>query len=203
MINEPGMTAKVREVVARFDDAEKFESAAEAVEMAGIDRSAISMMASEQAVEEKLGHRFARTESLEDDGAVPQTVYSDRHEMAEGKAAAVGIPGYVAGGAAGLAVVASGGALAAAMIAAAAGGAVGAGIGALAGQFISSQHAENLEAQIEKGGLLLWVAVRDEAEEAKVRVLLEENGGRDVHAHLIDRLSGDQEVPLANPDPFL
>jgi len=196
---------KVREVVARFEDATKFEDAVEAVERAGIDRSRISMMASHDAVEKKLGHLYIKSSELEEDGTVPQAIFASRHDLAEGKAAAIGVPAYIGGAGAGLAVVASGGTLAFAALIAAAGGAAGAGIGSLLAHALSKHHADVLEQQLALGGLLVWVEVENKEEEEKILDVLKKAGGEDIHAHSITRYWGDQDVPLHdfNPDPFL
>ncbi|MBD1548918.1 hypothetical protein [Roseibium aggregatum] len=196
---------KVRELVARFDDAETFEDAVEQVEMAGIDRADISMIASQDAIVEKLGHIYRNVRDLEDDARVPQTVNFDRHELAEGKAAIIGFPVYIGGAGAGLAVVASGGTLAIAAVLAAAGAAAGAGIGAIFAHAIDKRHADTLEQHLAEGGLLVWVRLRDETREAEIEKLLKACGGRDVHGHSLKRYWGTDDVPLHdfNPDPLL
>ncbi len=195
----------IREVVARFDDPDLFEDAVEALEEAGVDRADISMLGSRKTVEEKLGHRFLRTAELEDDSAIPQTIFASRHEVAEGKAAAMGLPAYIGGAGAGMAVVASGGTLAIAAMVAAAGAAIGAGFGALIADAIGHRHAALIEEQLSAGGLLLWVKVKDDDQEQKVISVLMDAGGKDVHAHDITRSWSEEDVPLHdfNPDPWL
>lgn len=197
-------TYEVREVVAEFHDVDAFEDAVERVERAGIDRSAINMIASHDAVERKLDNHYEPMREIEEDGRVPQTIYADRHEIAEGKAIAVGLPVYVCGAGAGLAVVATGGTLAVAALIAAAGAAAGAGIGSLVARAIGRGHAEKMEDQLRKGTLLLWVHVRD-AEEARVIDILKEAGGENVHAHTLTRYHAYDDIPFHdfNPDPFL
>ncbi|TNE34396.1 MAG: hypothetical protein EP348_11000 [Alphaproteobacteria bacterium] len=196
---------EVREVVARFDSAEAFETAIEAVEEAGIDRAAINMMASSDAVEKKLGHLYRSTADYENEEKTPEAVYTTRYEMAEGKAAAVGIPMYIGGAAGGAAVVASGGTLAIAALIAAAGAAAGAGFGALVARSLSKTHADRLEEQLKHGGLLLWVAVEEGSQEQRVIDILQKAGGMDAHGHTMTRYWGTENVPLHdfNPDPFL
>lgn len=195
----------VREVAARFDDPDLFEDAVETLEVAGVDRADISMLGSRKAVEKKLGHRFRRTADLEDDSAIPQTIFANRHEIAEGKAAAIGLPVYIGGASAGLAVVASGGTLAIAALVAAAGAAAGAGFGALIADAIGHSYAARIEQQLASGGLLLWIKVRDHDQEQKIVAMLADAGGKDIHAHDITRLWSEEDIPLHdfNPDPWL
>lgn len=196
---------EVREVVARFEDAIKFEDVVEVLEENGIDRAKISMIASHDTVKKKLGHLYLDIKELEENGSVPQAIYSDRHDIAEGKAAIIGLPVYIGGAGAGLAVVASGGTLAFAALIAAAGATAGAGIGALFAKALDKHHASFLEEQLFAGGLLLWVQVSSDAEEKKVLELFKQGGGLDVHAHTLTRYWGADDVPLHdfNPDPFL
>jgi hypothetical protein len=52
------MAQTIREVVAEFDDIETLEAAVVALETSGFDRGAFSLLASEEAVAQKLGHRY-------------------------------------------------------------------------------------------------------------------------------------------------
>tara|TARA_R110002096_G_scaffold409359_1_gene608715 strand:+ start:32 stop:658 length:627 start_codon:yes stop_codon:yes gene_type:complete len=198
-------TYKVREVVGRFDDTTLFEDAVESVEKSGTDRAAINMMASHDTVQTKLGHRYESIAELKDTQNIPRKIFADRHERAESRAAAVGIPMYIGGAGAGMAIVASGGTLAFAALIAAAGAAAGAGIGSLAALAISKQQADSLSDHLSSGGLLLWVEVRDEEHEKEIISILEKAGGQDVQAVSITRNWGTDDVPLHdfNPDPFL
>ncbi|MAZ04410.1 MAG: hypothetical protein CMN56_14855 [Sneathiella sp.] len=198
-------TYTVREVVGRFDDTTQFEDAIESVEKSGTDRAAINMMASHDAVKAKLGHRYESIAEFKDTQNIPRQLFADRHERAEGRAAAMGIPMYIGGAGAGMAVVASGGTLAFAALIAAAGAAAGAGIGSLAALAISKQQADSLSDHLSSGGLLLWVEVRDEEHEKEVISILEKAGGQDVRALSITRSWGTDDIPLHdfNPDPLL
>ena len=85
---------------------------------------------------------------------MPQPIYSDRHDLANEKALAVGVPVYIGGIGAGLAIVASGGTLAFAALITAAGAAVGAGIGGMLAHSTGTHHAKDLEEQLKMGALL-------------------------------------------------
>jgi hypothetical protein len=81
------------------------------------------------------------------------------------------------------AVVASGGALAAAITAAAIGGGAGGMAGIGLSSFISQHHADYLQEQLDKGGLLLWVRTRDAAHEERAKEILSRHSAHDVHVH--------------------
>ena len=57
----------IREAVGVLDDAKSLEDAIDELESSGFDRAEISLLASEHAIEEKLGHVYTKTEELEDD----------------------------------------------------------------------------------------------------------------------------------------
>ena len=94
---------------------------------------------------------------LEGNVAVPRAAYADDHSIAEARTGAIGGLAYIGAVAAAGVVVASGGGLAAAIAGAAIAGGGGGLLGSIAAHFIGQAHAENLQAQLDKGGLLLWV----------------------------------------------
>lgn len=196
---------KVREAVGVFRDSETFERSVETLEEAGFDRAAISMLASKAAVNEKLGHLFEETSEISEHRAVSQAIFASRHDVAEGKAAAIGIPAYIGGIGAGVAIVASGGTLGIAGLVAAAGAAAGAGIGALFAHAVGEHHAEAIKKHLASGGLILTVRVHDEPQEARAMELLGRSGAHSVHAHTVIKDWGENDIPLHdfNPDPLL
>ena len=194
-------TYEVREVVASFHDADMFEAAVQALQDRKIKRDAINMMASHDAVRKKLNQHFKETMDVSQADDLPQPIYEDRHEIEADKRLAVGMPVYVGGAGAGLAVVATGGTLAFAALIAAAGAAVGAGIGALIAHAIGEHHANLLAKQLKKGALLVLVEVTDEQEEMVVDIL-ENAGGEDVTAHTLTRYEIFDRTALPVFDPY-
>ncbi|MCC2663290.1 MAG: hypothetical protein K0S35_1212, partial [Geminicoccaceae bacterium] len=65
----------VREAVGVFHDRDSLEDAVEDLLSAGFDRSELSLLAGEQAVEQKLGHAYQKVQELEDDAAVPRAAF--------------------------------------------------------------------------------------------------------------------------------
>tara|TARA_R110000737_G_scaffold317421_1_gene328072 strand:+ start:190 stop:450 length:261 start_codon:yes stop_codon:yes gene_type:complete len=65
----------IREAVAVFDNAKSLEDAIAELQSSGFDRAEISLLAGEHAIEEKLGHLYAKTEDIEDDPDVPSVAY--------------------------------------------------------------------------------------------------------------------------------
>lgn len=162
----------IREAVAVFRDERALAEAVDDLEEHGFDRREISLMASEQAVKDKLGDRYQRIEDAADDPATPRKPYVGAEDRGTGEGALIGGLGYVGAAAAGAAVVASGGAVAAAIAAVVAGGAGGGAVGGLLARWVGRRHADDVEEHLRRGGLLLWVALRDASFEAKALEIL-------------------------------
>ncbi|MGH6899555.1 MAG: hypothetical protein ACREJ5_23885 [Geminicoccaceae bacterium] len=195
----------IREAVGVFHDRASFQSAVEDLMSAGFDRAELSLLAGARAIEEKLGHAYQKIQDLADDPTVPRAAYVGNHSLAEGRTGVIGGLAYVGAVVGAGAVVASGGTLAAAIAAAAIAGGGGGLIGGWAAQFLGRDRGKALQHQLEHGGLLLWVHVRDEAGEKRAVDILTSNGAEDVHVH---DLPGSRD-PANNPltgielDPFL
>ncbi|MBG0811388.1 hypothetical protein IY145_18725 [Methylosinus sp. H3A] len=176
-------TSEVREAVGVFDTAETLQEAIDELQTSGFDRADISLMAGERAVDEKLGHAYQKAADVEDDPEVPRGAYISPESIGEAQGALVGGLGYIGAiGAAGL-IFASGGTMAAALAAAAIAGGGGGLVGALFAKLIGESHAQYLQEQLDRGGILLWVRTRDEAHEKSAVEILTKHSGRDVHVH--------------------
>jgi hypothetical protein len=195
----------VREAVGVFHDRASFQDAVEGLMSAGFDRSELSLLASTQAIESKLGHAYRKIQELEDDASVPRAAYVGDHSLAEARTGVIGGLAYIGAVVGAGAMVASGGTLAAAIAAAAVAGGGGGLIGGLAARYLGRDRAKDLQQQLDRGGLLLWVHLRDAAHEQRAVEILRRHGAEDVHVH--DLPAADD--PAANPlsgieiDPFL
>ena len=97
----------------------------------GFDRAELSLLASEQAVEEKLGHRYRKVSSLADDPVIPRAAYVSPEAIGGAEGGLIGVLMYVGAMAAAGAIVASGGTLTAVIIGAALTGGAGGLIGSI------------------------------------------------------------------------
>lgn len=170
------MSNQIREVAAVFDDTEALDKAVFDLETHGFDRAAFSLLASEHAVQQKLGRRYRRVEEMEDEPKAPRETFfskASRLEAEFGLAPALALVGATAVGLGSTAITLP------ILIAAGSGAAIGAALG----RMIYRHHAERLQEQLERGGLLLWVNVRNPDEERKAITILEAHAGRHVHAH--------------------
>lgn len=172
-----------REAVGVFQDESAMQSAVDELLLAGFDRSNLSLLASAQAVEEKLGHKYDKVAEVEDDLSVPRAVFIGKDSRIEGETAVVSGLAYI--GAIGTvgAIVASGGTVGLAILGAAAAGGLGGLVGAALARFMDRHHAHYLQDQLDRGGLLLWVSVHGAEREAEARQILEKSGAEHVHVH--------------------
>ena len=195
----------VREAVGVFHNVRSLESTVDELMRSGFDRAEISLLAGQDVVEAKLGHVYDKVSELEDDPQVPRTAYVGRDSIVEGRASVIGGLAYVGAMAAVGAVVASGGTIAMAAVAAALAGGSGGVLGSLIARSVGHDHAERVQQQLDKGGLLLWVRVRDEDHERQARVILARHSADDVHVHEIPVDGDPANNPFVgvNPDPFL
>jgi hypothetical protein len=166
-----------------FHDEKSLQSAVDSLLINGFDRSYMSLLAGEHAVETKLGHRFEKVAELEDDPEVPTRAYVGVDSRTEGEAAIIGGLFYVGAIAAAGMIVASGGTAAAALIAGALAGGGGGLIGAALARFLEHRHAHRLQEQLNHGGLLLWVRTPAPEDEQRAMDILRAHGADDVHVH--------------------
>jgi hypothetical protein len=173
----------IREAVGVFHDEKSLQSTVDALLIAGFDRSYLSLLAGQRSIEAKLGHRFEKISELEDDPEVPTQASIGTDSRTEGKGVLVGVLFYVGACAAAGAVVASGGTAAAALIAGAVAGGGGGLVGAAFARFLEQRHANRLQEQLDRGGLVLWVRTPTPEDERRAIEALRANGADDVHVH--------------------
>lgn len=176
------MESTVKEAVAVFHDVSDLDAAVEELRQSGFKHDDISLLASEQTVVKKLGHRYERVEELEDDPNVPRVAYRTRSSIGESEDMIIGsltyLPAVVAAGT----VVASAGVVAAAVTGTAIAGAL---IGTILARWLDKHHAEHLQEQLDRGGLLLWVRTPDEEAERRALEILTRHSAHDVHIHTL------------------
>ena len=83
------------------------------------------------------------------------------------------------------AIVASGGTIATAIAAAAMAGGAGGLIGSFLAKLVGDHHAQYLQRQMDRGGLLLWVRTWDVEKEKRAIEILSKHSDSDVHLHTL------------------
>jgi len=172
-----------REIIGVFHDERALQTAVDELLIAGFDRSCLSLMADPRRVEKMIGHPYETTAELEEDGAVPRIGYVGRDSRIEFQGVAIGVPAYVGAMLSAAAIAASGGTalfvLAGTVVAG-----VGSGLlGAVLARYIDRHHARYLESQMARGGVLLWVHVKDEGQERIASEVLGRNAAERIHGH--------------------
>jgi hypothetical protein len=170
------MAKTIREVVAVFDDTEALDAAVYDLETRGFDRAAFSLLASEGAVAQKLGHRYQQVREVEDNPRVPRETFFSLASRLEAKY--LPAPALASIGALALAGVGTLPTLVAV--------GTGASIGAALGWLFHEHHAKAVQEQLARGGLLFWVNVRNAGEEKTALETLRTHSAHDVHAHNIE-----------------
>jgi len=175
----------IREVVAIFGSREALENAIEDLQSHGFDRSQLSLLASRETVEETLGHPVGDIHTLADDPAAPRSEPLERPDVGNVTGVAVGPPAAFAALAAAGVTAMTGGAFAGVALAAlAAGGGVGA-LGATLAKGYTDDVAEDFEEQIARGGILLWVSLREPGQEQSAGEILQRHAKEKVRTHTI------------------
>lgn len=170
------MPKTVREVVAVFDHVNSLDNAVSALQNHGFDESAFSLLATENVVEEKLGRRYRRVKEVEDNPRIPREFFFSRAS----RLAREYLPAPLLASAGALLLAVTGSTLPV-LIAAGSGALFGAALGVLMHQ----HDAMRVQEQLARGGLLLWVQVRNAQQEETARKVLREHSAHDVHAHAI------------------
>lgn len=168
------MTGTIREVVATFDDENALDEAVYDLETRGFDRAAFSLLASEDAVAKNLGHRYRQVKDVEDEANVARDTFFSRVSRLE--ADYLPAPIFAAVGAVAVAGI---GSMLNVLVAAGA----GAALGAVLSRVVHQRHATEVQEQLARGGLLLWVNVRNQTEERTALEILRAHSAHDVHAH--------------------
>jgi hypothetical protein len=184
-IDVPRERDAIREAVGIFADTVALQSAIDELLSSGFDRAELSLLAGENALRDKSGRSYDQAGAAANDPTLPRSAYVSPEAIGGAEGALIGGLMYIGAVAAAGSVFASGGALAAAIVAAAAVGGAGGVIGSILAKWIGDHHADYLEHQIEKGGLVLWVRTWDLEDEIRAVGILKKNGAAEVQVHTL------------------
>jgi len=180
----------VREAVGVFHSADDLQAAIDELLTSGFDRADLSLLAGQEAVDRKLGPPYRKVAELEDDRRVPRAAYVSVESLGDAKGGLIGGLGYVGAVTAAGAIVASGGTIAGAILGAAVAGWAGGMVGSALARWVGHRQAVRLQEQLDHGGLLLWVQVRDAEHEARAVRILNDHAAADVHVHGLPEAAG-------------
>lgn len=163
---------RAREATAVFSAEDELRDVIDELKSAGFDHAEISVMPPPDVVERKTGKQLHATRDAQARPNVPRTVPLDAESLGTLQGALIGAPLYICAIAIMIIVASTGAGLGA--IAGA--GAIGGLIGGLAGLWFAgwfrSRHARRINDQIRRGGLLLWVQIRDQQHEERAKEIL-------------------------------
>lgn len=175
----------LREAVGVFASASDLQSAIDELLSSGFHRAELSLLAGGDALNEKLAGGFADGRPLGDDPAVPRSAYVSPEAIGDAQGGIVGALVYAGATVGAGAIVLSGGAIVAALVAATLVGGAGGICGVLLANWLGDHHGRYLQAQIDHGGLLLWVRTRDAQAEGRALHILRKHSSRDAHVHTL------------------
>jgi hypothetical protein len=178
-----GPKGEIREVVGVFGSVDALQAAIDGLLVSGFDRSEISLLEEDKVVRATRGSEGAV--DLEDDNRAPRSAYIETESLSEGKAALVGGLFYVGALIGAGAWTASSGFFSSPILAGAVTGAVAGVAGLGLARLIGNRQAKWARAQVERGGLLLWVRTWTEQRERQAMSLMQQNGGHHVHVHAV------------------
>ena len=173
----------IPEAVGVFDTFEALQAAFYDLRMVGFSRYDISLLGDQKVLEEKLGKAYWRSSDLEDDPTAPRAAFVSEEAIGELQGAIAGGFFFLGSYIAMAALLSPASTLAASIAAVAIGGSPAAVIGTLLARRAGRHHKEYYQNQIEHGGILLWVRVKDDEKEKLAVKILKGHSGRDVHVH--------------------
>lgn len=173
----------VREAVGIFNSAVNLQHALDALEEQGFMRQEISIFANdiEPLAADAGAPRHA--DAVKDDPSSPRQVFIPVEIMGEVEGSLIGAPMYVGAVAGAISAAAAGYTIAVVIGSAAIMGFAGGALGYFAATWIRRKYDRAIEAQMQRGGIVLWVAVRAANMQELALEVLRKNSAHDVHLH--------------------
>jgi hypothetical protein len=188
MVDQPAET--IREAVAAFDDPETMQAALSDLQSHGFDRAEISFIARDSYLKGHLAQNYGDVRQAEDDPNAERAAPVEENDIRQRRTLEVSTGATIAAFAAAGLTVATGGATALAIgLGAAAAGGIG-GLGALLGKLYGEGQQKFMQAQLDRGGVLLWVRLRAAESEQHALDILRRHAAHDVHVHDIPATAG-------------
>lgn len=172
----PGM---FKEAVGLFDNSDDLQNAIRTLEGSAFPRQDISVMGNRDDLEKVFGNTAVDPLFAMSSEYTPRQAPSRPEEQTIGSAAMIGGGAYV--GAMAMALTAGAVAFPALIGAAVIGGLGGGTVGAILTKLLGDRYSHNLEEQIERGGLLLWVRTPDEQKQRLASTILRQHHAKHIH----------------------
>ncbi len=175
---------KQYEVVGIFSSIEDLDQAVNELFIHGFDQSSLSVLANEELIRRQLKKNYKRIDELADDANVPRSAFYAEENFSIAQGAILGILIFIGVITAAAMVIMKGSSIFFASMV------VGTIIiiSTLLATIVTKYHKKYLEQQLKKGGLLLWVRLRDKLLKNKVIWILKNNNARNVHLRYSHKL---------------
>lgn len=168
-----------KEAVGLFDNADDLQNAIRTLEGSAFPRQDISVMGSREDLEKVFGEKSVDPLFAMDSEYTPRQAPSRPEEQTIGSAAMIGGGVYV--GAMAMALTAGAVAFPALIGAAVIGGLGGGTAGAILTKILGDRYSHNLQEQIERGGLLLWIRTPNENKQRLAETILRQHHAKHIH----------------------
>ncbi|WP_430469892.1 hypothetical protein [Thalassospira lucentensis] len=172
-----------RETVGVFHDLSALQQATEDLGSVGFEQTDLSLLTTENTIEDKLGHIYRKAEDIDNDPNMPPLAYTTPTPIGNAEGALVGAPMYAAAFGAAGAVIAAGGPIALTISAIIGAGGVGAAAGGVIAAIIGKRYSTELQDALDQGGLLLWAKTPDEPTENRAKDILTRHQAELVGTH--------------------
>ncbi|MBT5074938.1 MAG: hypothetical protein HOJ34_01640 [Kordiimonadaceae bacterium] len=174
----------IREVVALFNDEEEMLETIDELEGKGFDRSEISIMPPLGQVERALGHQVDDIYATSNDPETPRSFPLDNASWGDAQGVLLAAP-FLAGAFSVTIFGASNGlSTINTLLMAILTGCIGSLIGYLIMLLIKKRHKDQIDDQISRGGLAMWVHVRDNAHARRAIRIFNRHHAHDVRFKL-------------------
>lgn len=175
---------EIREAVGIFESETALQEAIDELTISGFERAEMSIIGNEASMQKVFHVKYKDPKQLVDNQKTPRGVnfMPEDEGAAEGAIISVStLAGVVA------ALIATGSLTAqSATPAAIIGGVAGTAIGGALANLIGDSHAQQVQKQLEAGGLVLWVRTTHEEKEKIAYDILKKHGASNVHLHTIN-----------------
>jgi len=173
----------VREAVGVFNDARKLQHALDALEERGFMRQEIGVYANELsplAQDSELGRH---ADDVKDDPSAERQVPIPVEILGEMEGSLIGAPMYISAVGGAVAAAAAGASILFIIAAAVTAGVAGALVGYGLAKVLGRRYQESLNAQMRRGGVVVWVSVREDKMQDVAVDVLRQFSAQDIHVH--------------------
>lgn len=178
------MVKKYNEVVGIFTNEEDLDQAVDELFIHGFDQASLSILSDEATVKQKLKKHYKKISELADDPKVPRTFFKAEENISLGEGAIISLSMYIGILPVVGVIILSGGDIKQALfMAAIIGGAITA-IGVLLAIMLNRHHKKYIRTQLQKGGLLLWVQLKNKSQVDIVKKVLKKHYATNVHLNM-------------------